>query len=77
MSPVRLAGGGGGLWGQDGRALLDKDVDGGFDAVVLCARLRGGGSCRRRGVQDVVGARSWRRGRFCCCFCRPCCGCWR
>ena len=39
-----LAGGGGGLWGLDGGALGDKDVDEGLDGAVLCGRLRGNGS---------------------------------
>ena len=42
---VGLAGVGGCLWGRDGRALEDGDVDEGFDGVVLRGRFRGGGLC--------------------------------
>ena len=41
---VSVPGGGGHLWGVDGAALPDWDVDEGLDGVVLCGRLRGGGS---------------------------------
>ena len=46
---VRLAGGGGGLWGMDDGALGDGDADEGLDGVVLGGRLCGGGGCRREG----------------------------
>ena len=40
---VGLAGGVGGLWGLDGGALGDRDVDESLDGVVLCGRLHGDG----------------------------------
>ena len=43
---VRLADGGGGLWGTDDGALGDGDVDKGLDGVVFEGRLCGGGGCR-------------------------------
>ena len=43
---VGLAGGGGGLWGMDDRALGDGDVSQGLDGVVLGGRLCGGGGSR-------------------------------
>ena len=46
---VRLAGGGGGLWGMDDRALGDGDADEGLDGVVLGGRLCGGGGCSGAG----------------------------
>ena len=53
---VGLAGGGGGLWGMDDRALGDGDVDKGLDGVVLGGRLCGGGGCRWEGG---VGCGGW------------------
>ena len=53
---VRLAGGGGGLWGMGDGALGDGDVDEGSDGVVLGGRLCGGGGCRWEGG---VGCGRW------------------
>ena len=66
---VGLAGGGGGLCGSDGGALGDGDVDEGLDGLVLCGRLRGGGSrwgdggpgCGGCGVLALVLGRVWVR----------------
>ena len=53
---VRLAGGGGGLWGMDDGAPGDGDVDEGFDGVVLGGQLCGGGGCWWEGG---VGCGGW------------------
>ena len=52
---VGLAGGGGDLWGMDDGALGDRDVDEGWDGVVLGGRLCGGGGCRWEGDMDCGG----------------------
>ena len=44
-----------GLWGLDGWALGDKDVDEGLNGVVLCGRLRGGGSRWGEGGSGISG----------------------
>ena len=53
---VGLAGGGGGLWGMDDRALGDGDVNEGSDGVALGGRLCGGGGCWWEGG---VGCARW------------------
>ena len=53
---VGLAGGAGGLWGVDDRALGDGDVDEGLDEVVLGSRLCGGGG---RWWDGGVGCGGW------------------
>ena len=52
---VGLASSAGGFSGVDGGALGDGDVDEGLDGVVLCGRLRGGGSRCGAGGSVCVG----------------------
>ena len=53
---VGLTGGGGCLWGVDGGALGDGDVDEGLDGVVLGGRLCGGGG---RWWEGGMGCGGW------------------
>ena len=71
-----LAHAGSALWGPNGRALCDGDVDKGFDGVVLCGRLRLAVRTWGREARDVLGVPFRWRGRFCCCCRCACCGLW-
>ena len=61
---VGLAGGGGGLWGLDGGALGDGDVDEGYDRVALCGCRRGGGLCWGQGGSGCGGRGALVTGAF-------------